>query len=75
MADHVITVAMAFCGRYITPKPHDIINYHSLYHPLAILRREVCVQKICTIYDTYRIVCLTTIVSQPFNTEWGNSLV
>ncbi|XP_065919650.1 endoplasmic reticulum membrane-associated RNA degradation protein-like isoform X2 [Dysidea avara] len=42
MASHVITVAMTLCGRYITPTPHDIIiDYHSLYHPLSILRREL----------------------------------
>ena len=48
MAGHVISVAMALCGRYITPTPHDIINYHSLYHPLAILRREVCAANIAS---------------------------
>jgi len=64
MAGHVITIAMTLCGHYIIPTPRDIIiNYHSLYHPLVILRREVCIvgdgiiKRICAMY------CITVIGS------------
>ena len=44
MAGHVITVAMALCDHYCTSttnRSNKMNNYHSLFHPLAILRREV----------------------------------
>lgn len=44
MAGHVITVAMALCNRYCTSTTSwssKMDNYCSLFHPLAILRREM----------------------------------
>ena len=44
MAGHVITVAMALCNRYCiltTNWSNKMDNYCSLFHPLAIMRREV----------------------------------
>ena len=44
MAAHVITVVMTLCVHYYTSTTNwssNINNYCSLFHPLAIMRREV----------------------------------